>query len=707
MKGWENDITGLGEDDSKAPKPNRRFQNMSSKEKNNIIAHASFWTLIVGVLIAQGADSETPRDAWRFGDHPRLPHEALLKADKKPASDLPPTPLIREANRLLSAELEVPEKSGQWTFYYACPEHNQTLQLRDGKHVCPICKKAYNDERTLLAYETRRHDALNKDVLTLAQAWYVTQREDYAHAAWRVLQRYAELHPTWKRHDRWGRTGLMAVIGGKRYAQSLDDATGIITLAQAYDLIYDWPGITAEERICVEKDLFVATVKSIYQMYLLYDGRNNHMTWYNAAAATVGTVLGRTDFLERAVNGDKGLSVQFAESVTAEGLWYEGSTAYHFYALQAILRTVEAARGAGVDLTSEPVLKKLFLAPLELAYPNGQLPAINDSDLSSISGKRGFYTFAAQTWPDDIFKTFAADGTLPPCPSRVYEGAGLVYLRRGSGDRAVTAVLDYGQHGGHHGHPDKLNLMLYALGKEIFLDPGRLTYRCPEHTSWTRQSIAHNTVVVDQRSQRAKPGSLIQFDAGELCDIALARADEVYPGVSMQRALVLFDQVLVDLFRVTADQDHTFDWILHGLAKLNLGVEGQLSGIPLYNDNGYQHLTELMNVPTPMTFAADWTLTSGRYVRTYVAGQAGDKTVTGKGIGYRITDRVPFLLIRRQTHSTTFAAIHDLSGDGSAVDDWEFKQTTNGSVLTLTVQGQPCKATWDNESGSIKISVCE
>ena len=53
---------------------------------------------------------------------------------------------------------------------------------------------------------------------------------------------------------------------------------------------------------------------------------------------------------------------------------------------------------------------------------------------------------------------------------------GLVVLRQGIGAEAVAAFLDYGQHGGGHGHFDKMNFTLFAYGREWLLDPGRLTY---------------------------------------------------------------------------------------------------------------------------------------------------------------------------------------------------------------------------------------
>lgn len=614
--------------------------------------------------------------------------------------------LLRRADELLARPAEVPAESGDWYFYYACPEHNAPLVPRDGQHACPTCGKAYADERTRRAYATILHDRANDAVLALAQAWHVSRHEPYGREAWRILTRYAELYPGWERHDRWGRKGLLAVIGGRRYAQSLDEAFGIIRLAKAYDLLHDLPAVTPPERAAVEQRVFLDTVDSIYAFYPLYDGRNNHMTWFNAAAATVAATLARPDMLDRAVNGPRGLRWQFRESVTRDGLWYEGTLAYHFYALSAVVETVEAARVGGIDLTTEPALKAMFRAPLRLAYPNGQLPAINDGDRATLDGYRGAYAFAAATWPDPAFHAFAADGRLDELPSELFADAGLAYLRRGRGPAAVTAVLDFGPHGGHHGHPDKLNLMLYALGREIFLDPGRLTYRCPEYESWTRQSVAHNTVVIDGRSQEPATGQLLLSRTQAAHDAVAADAGAVYPGAQLRRALVLSDRLLVDLTWVRTPQPAAIDWLLHGRAALELHTPGGPAATTPGQAAGYQHLADLRTPQPSRRLDAAWRLPDGRALHTTLLCDAEATYWTGTGIGYELAQRAPFLLARRRATTAVFAAVHDLSGDGSAAGASDLTVDREGTIALCAGPPQArLTVTWNAGADGTSLSV--
>lgn len=656
-------------------------------------------------LPAPSADAKGDKPhGFTFAQHPRLKYvlEDLVEGAGK--DDVPKwTKAVSEAEKILKKTIEVPKEGGQWEFYYACPDHNCSLVLRDSEHVCPRCGKAYMDKRTRLAYVTMQYNRIDRDVLTLAKAWHFSRREEFAAEVYRILAHYSEIYPELKRHDRWGRKGMFAIIGGKRFCQSLTESVSIITLAKAYDLVYNWKGVDEGTRAKIEQDLFTASVNCIYRFYSLYDARNNHTTWYNAAAATVGAVLGRSDLLDKAINGAKGLRFQFTNSVNEEGLWHEGTIAYHYYALQAIAETVQAALACGEDLTGEPALKKLYLAPLQLTYPNGQLPAVNDGDQAYIRQYRNLYCFAARTWNDPEIKAFADSGNVVLLPSAVYEDTGLAYLRRGAGENAVVAILDFGRHGGHHGHPDKLNLMLYALGSEIFLDPGRLTYRCPEHKSWTRQTVAHNTVVINQKSQLPEPGTMLHFASQKEFDAVVGESATTYPGVTLIRALVLFDRALVDLFYVTSDRKMIIDWILHGQAGI-VPPEGlQTRRKPIHASAGYQHLTDLHEAEMAKDFHVDWQLSEKRFLRTHVLSNHESTVFSGNGIGYQLSDKVPFFMLRRKAKQTAFIAVHDLSGKGATVSLPRGEIAAGAVSVSLSVDGQPWQIQWEIEPGMLKV----
>ena len=630
---------------------------------------------------------------------------------------------VRVATDTLAAGgVEVPEDAGDWIFYYSCPDHDRELERRDGKNVCPVCGKEYDSAQVRGAWATRRHDIANEQCLALARAWRATGDEAFADEVWRVLLRYAELMPRWKRHDRWGRKGMFAVGGGRRYAQSLDDSCGIIRLARAYDMIRDAPAAQDEAaRAKIEKGLFRETVSSIYSLYSFYEARDNHMTWFNAAAAVVGAVIGEDAYVKRALDGSKGLRWQLENSVTADGLWYEGAMGYHYYALDAIVNTIEAARVAGHDVDDDAkAAEKMFLAPAHLCYPDNTIPAINDSYKWTLPHDDPRYRDAAfvlgsQTLGDIVTNGFAA--ARLDLPSEKLDGAGLAFLRtpRDADGGQAVAVLDFGEHGDWHGHPDKMNLSYFAVGREVFPDIGWISYRCPEYKTWARTSIAHNTVALDRKNQKPDKGRLLAFEdrmaadggAGPRYACAIGESKGAYSRTALRRALALFaDGTLVDLFRVESAKTHTMDWALHttGAMVVDDGGEGEDCG--KLGDGGEHGYPRMRDEKRRAVFSdAKWTAPDGSAsVETRLLKSDGceETLYTATGVGHRLDEPAPMLVRRREkTRSTIFAAVHSpVAGEAAT---WRIvSETAESIVLEGEIEGAPLRVEWDGES---KISV--
>lgn len=609
-----------------------------------------------------------------FPPHPRAAYSVeeieAWKADPNRQKDV--ASRIRRGEQELKTPIEVPDKGGQWIFYYRCPKDNGGLQkISETEHKCRSCGKIYSDERTNAAYRTVLHGRVNARCYNLALAYALSGDDKFAIPVRDVLLRYADLYPTYQRHDRWGRVGMLAVVGGRRYCQHLTEGIGMMKSAEGYDLIYNSKALSDAQRKRIEEGFLLATAREILKYNIWNPGKNNHQTWFNAAYAVAGLVCGDEKLLNEAVNGKKGFHAQLKTSVTADGLWFEGTVAYHFYALQAMERIVEAAARVGWDLTEGTRLKEMFTGPMRLAYPNGQFPAINDGDYATLRSYRGHYRWAHEKFGDDVFKPLAeGKADTSGLRSAALEGAGLVALRKGSGKEAACVMLDYGEHGAHHGHPDKLNLMVYALGREIVPDPGRLTYSVPEHLSWSRQTVAHSTVVIDGKSQEAKEGELLFFEDHDEFAVCMATGGQSYPGVEQRRFLLLTEKMLVDALAVVGTREMQLDWILHGIGKLSLSVPSEDHKEPLGKENGYQHLTDLRKAKGAFTYHADWQQ-GGQSFRATCFDDDSVHLFTGNGIGYNLRQKVPFLLRRRRAKAACFLTVYDLTGKGDLIEGME------------------------------------
>ncbi len=641
---------------------------------------------LLGLALPLLAAAEDPlAGPIRFPPRPRLLYTpASLQAFRADPARAPErTRLVQQADRLKDEGLTIPDKEGNWYFYYACPEDGSSLKAEaEYRHVCPVCKRVLTDERTAASYRTILYRRLEGQLKILAQAYALTDNPAYAEPVRDAMLKMARAWPTFTRHDRWGRSGLLAVVGGRRFGQLLDEANSLIQLAESWDLIADAPCLAAEDRALIEKQLFRMPVGEIDKYEFFVGSRNNHQAWFNAAKAVTGLVLGDEALLRLAFLGKAGLLWQLDASVTQDGLWYEGTMAYHFYAVQAIVRTLEAADRVGWNFSDHTRLKSLWLGPLQMAYPNGQCPVFHDSDPARLDQYKNLFEWGAGYFHEPSL----TQGSPAGLASTNLAGIGVAVLRRGAGAAASCLMLDYGLHGDHHGHPDKLNVVLYALGRELLLDPGRISYRVPEYQSWCRTTVAHNTVVVDARDQRPDTGQLLFFADTPAAAGALAISQGAYPGATLRRFVVLADDLLIDAFSVRDASLRRIDWIVHGRGALASPPELRIRLKPLGEKDGYLHLTGLKdgvctNPPVPFTF----TLEDGSFWRLWgVNTDFRTRVVTGAGIGYRTNDAVPFVLQRREAEHTLFLSVFDLSGRGAIASAAPVPVLQNGKPVPET-----------------------
>src|SRR5439155_8912723 len=90
--------------------------------------------------------------------------------------------------------------------------------------------------------------------------------------------------------------------------------------------------------------------------------------------------------------------------------------------------------------------------------------------------------------------------------------------------------------------------------------------RRPENrdpTPWSKHPIAHNTLLVDRRNYPAikKALDVREQDFGDAVKIFRV-AGGIYDGVAEQRTLALTREYLLDIFDLSSNQDHSYDWVL-------------------------------------------------------------------------------------------------------------------------------------------------
>ena len=203
---------------------------------------------------------------------------------------------------------------------------------------------------------------------------------------------------------------------------TLEDSLDLLNLARGYDLIYNFPALSAADRTRIHDELLrpLASVM-LYPTDIGHDptatvaaANNNRAALGDAAVLLAGYATDDQELVDAALYGTRTtltdprdaawrykhfpplkdwvaatadhpsaglLTVHLAPADIPAGTWVEGSPAYSFYALQGLVSAAEAGWRHGIDLYhhNDSIMKYLFDFPLLLAYPDMSIAAENDS----------------------------------------------------------------------------------------------------------------------------------------------------------------------------------------------------------------------------------------------------------------------------------------------------------------------------------------
>jgi hypothetical protein len=496
---------------------------------------------------------------------------------------------------------------------------------------------------------THEQHKRNYRALALAGELYrITGEARYAEYVRDMLLEYAALYPTLGPHP--ARSNQQY---GKLFWQNLNDAVWLVNAIQGYEPVR--AALAPAERARID-GLFrqMADFMSV-ESSKTFNRIHNHATWSTAGVGMTGYVLGDRDLVDRALlgsakDGKTGFLHQIDELLSPDGYYAEGPY-YQRYALWPFIVFAEAIDRHDPDQRiferRDGVLIKAVTTAVHLTYDGKFMSfndAIRDKSLNTEELYQGVAIAYARTGDPALLAIAArqqrvafspagervardlAAGLARPFAFRsllLRDGAdgtmgAIALIRRGDSDTGQALVVKNSSLGMGHGHFDKLSWQFYDNGAQIVTDYGAARFLnipakdggkyLPENESWAKQTIAHNTLVVDQRShfggiekvgERHAPRQL-HFAASDEFSVSIADIDSAYPGVAITRTLAsvaidgLERPVVVDLLRVSADQPRQFDLPLHyngHLIEVGPKLTHNLAERPvLGRDYGYQHI---------------------------------------------------------------------------------------------------------------------
>jgi hypothetical protein len=598
---------------------------------------------------------------------------------------------------------------------YTCPQHDVDLlyeEFRPHEHRCPKdTTEIYRGEKYDSAWSGWYNRRLASHLVWMGLLYQMYGESKYAEAAREILLKFTDLYLQYPTEN--------TILGPAHvFFGTLSESFWGVDMAYGYDLVHNYEGFTSDDHNKLKEKLFYPLAEITQQFP---ESASNRQLWYNNVSAAVGFLYGDQKLIDFALKGEYGFEWQLGSALPESGFWAEWS-GYHFVALRAMIHLAEMARHNGLDLYRRGIagrsMKKMFDAPFELIKPNYEFPRLKDSGGGNLLEYAAFYEIGYALYREPKYLallnlTHVKRGTqvvgeesgknrqrspislfnlvpepppdttdIVPEKSVNLEGNGFAILRNGAGEQRRYLYLDYGIMGGEHGHPDRLQIGYYALGRNWIVDPLNELYTNPNLQLWYRQTIAHNTVVINQTSQTWTNGYGNFFGALPGLQVASGGSETVYGGARLTRTLLQVEDYFIDLFDVACPEQRIMDWPLHSFGRLTIdGVNlerrsdelfGPQPGIP-----GYDQLTEIYSGKTGKAWSGVFTTEEGAHLMVKAIGEMGTEVfqaITPPIGGFykqmvKDPKPLPMLFSRRITDTTRFAhLIHAYAHEPTATD---------------------------------------
>lgn len=622
-----------------------------------------------------------------------------------------------------------------------------------GIHV-PVPKDAAG------GYTHEQHKRNYEAIKAAGFLYRLTGDKKYANFARDMLLQYARLYPTLGRHPA-GHGDDAGVL----FWQTLNDSVWLVNSIQGYDAIRDT--LSEKDRRDIDDNVFrrmahfltVETPKNFDQIH-------NHATWAAAGVGMTGFVLRDQTFVKMALlglheDGKFGFLAQLDQLYSPDGYYREGPY-YGRYAMAPymIFATVLQQDDPQLKIFERHggALLKAVDALIQSSYAGFFFPlndSLLDKGLNSQELVEGIATTYALTHDDRLLSIAKQQGRTVLTPGGLEVSEALqagkakpfdfhpILLRDGpKGKQGAMAILRMGGTDGQtlvmkntamgmgHGHFDKLNWLFYDNGQSVVTDYGSARFinietkdggrYTPENTSWAKQTIAHNTLVVNETSDyggkwkvgaKNPPKQLLFAVTGDT-QISSARMDGAYKGVTFTRTLALLSDtdlaypIAIDLLRVHGDKPARYDLPLHfngHIMQVGFDIKQNLAERPLLGKaNGYQHLwVDATAAPNDKQRTFEWML-GGRFYSWRFGASAPTSTILAQ-LGANDPDfdlRRPEMLIQRmdgRSDATFFSVLepHGMydnnaeitSGENSRIENMARLDGKDAEVIVLTLAG--------------------
>lgn len=268
-------------------------------------------------------------------------------------------------------------------------------------------------------------------------------------------------------------------------------------------------------------------------------------------------------------------------------------------------------------------------------------------------------------------------------------------------DNELCLVMKYSEQGMGHGHFDKLSYSLYDETGEIMQDYGAARWvnidqkgggrYLKENNTWAKQSIAHNTLVINETShyngdikigEKYHP-DLFYFNGEGNVQVISAKSKNAYPGSELHRTMILLRDesfrhpILLDVFRASSETNSQFDlpiWFQGHLLQTNFDYDSELSTLKTLGDrHGYQHLwKEASGKAQGENAHINWFSNDKFYSMTSVVDTTDELIFARLGANdpeYNLRHDPSFIIRKKDRKNATFVSVIEPHGAYSTVTE--------------------------------------
>lgn len=214
-----------------------------------------------------------------------------------------------------------------------------------------------------------------------------------------------------------------------------------------------------------------------------------------------------------------------------------------------------------------PLLEKMNCFLSTVMQPDGTMPSVNDS-----------YEMTAIPMITILNEILGRD-YLPSIKSEYFRETQIGIIRSADSDQSWYLLANPAKSIGAHAHAGRLGFSLWYKDQPLLIDSGCCNYDNPLLIEWYRTSKAHNTVLIDNKSDeetsssklwapkrltKNKIADWIDEDSFTFCRMFSPKTEAANSSVNWSRSLIIVKQkfiVLHDYF--SSKEEHDYEVLFH------------------------------------------------------------------------------------------------------------------------------------------------